>query len=368
MIPTGSDTEAFGNWMKHNKRQKIALPLWSVLEMIDTNFERGELLKVTIPENWKPEKTVAKYFKLVQVHKITHVLILENKGNGIYAVLPCSTVSKGNAVPIITAENCYYVYIKCWQLESAILSRFENGCSFDKECIFQEIDQKFQERAERRHLYKERRKERKKGEPTIQEIAYNWPTKSIAEERRKKERLLSPPETSPKAQNHSPKKVTQFPKSIIGFERVSLSGLNRNAFKQKITLTNYTCNQCLECRNNLTLVNPVYCIVVIVVKYRTTLVVNRISDPIHDRRYRRIMGRLFKMLLDQVVSQMIVNNRTNCIQIISKGMPLIHKGCFHQTDAANAIGGERKGKGFQDLGQIDGNIVVVLHCIFSFHG
>lgn len=219
--------------------------------MNEAYYKPGEILKITIPENWKPPKTVAKYCKLIQSHKISYVLVIENMGNGTYIVLPCSTAPKGNAVSVEIEGRCYYAYIKRWQLDVAVLRRFIDHHSFDPKSILAEIESKFQEQAARRSQAKERQKERKKSEPTIQEVLYNWPTKAIAEERRKKEHIIKPPKPVKKTPKQPPNDVIQLPKTIKGFECVPLTGLNRNAFKHKIILSNYTCNKCPECGNQL---------------------------------------------------------------------------------------------------------------------
>lgn len=219
--------------------------------MSDTNYERGDVLEVSIPDDWKPRKAVASRCRLIQKHGISYVLILENIGNDIYLALPCDIVPKGDAVPISIAGKSYYARISYLQVDAAILFRSESIYLLDKENTLKEIESKLSERAEQRRQAKERRKERRKNEPTIQDVLHNWPTKAIAEERRKKE---STPLTST-AINADPKRTAsgamQSHKYINGYEVVALAGLNRKAFKQRIMLTDYTCDECLECSTRL---------------------------------------------------------------------------------------------------------------------
>ena len=219
--------------------------------MSETIYERGEILEVVIPDTWNPSKPATNRCKLIQKQGITYVLILENKGNDIYLAVPCDIIPKGDAVPISIAGRSYYARISYLQVDAAILCRSESLYLLDKENALKEIDFKFAERAERRQQAKERRRERRKNEPTIQDVLRNWPTKAIAEERRKKESTPS----VPTERNVNPKQTSfnssQSRKYIKGYEIISLAGLNRKAFKHRIVLTDYSCDECLECNNRL---------------------------------------------------------------------------------------------------------------------
>lgn len=219
--------------------------------MSDTNYVRGDVLEIRIPDDWKPPNAVASRCRLIQKQGISYVLILENKGNDIYLALPCDIVPKGNTVPISIAGKSYYARISYLQADAAILCRSESIHLLDKENTLKEIEAKLNEREEQRRQARERRKERRKNEPAIRDVLHNWPTKAIAEERRKKGSTLQTPVATKADPKQTSSNASQSHKDINGYEVIALAGLNRKAFKQKIMLTDYSCDECLECSNRL---------------------------------------------------------------------------------------------------------------------
>ena len=221
--------------------------------MSEYAFLPGDVLDIVIPDDWKPRKRAISRCKTLERLGVSRVLIIGSLQDDIYTAVACDLVSKGNSLPICISGKTYYVRIALRHIDAPILRPVENAILQDKEIVLKEIENRFAEKAELNRQRKARRKERRSNDPSMGDILRNWPTKAIAADRRKieKERGKTERANIPQKQKTTVSTPLLRQRYINGYEIVPLGTLNQNAFKSRITMINYSCDECLICRTPL---------------------------------------------------------------------------------------------------------------------
>ena len=217
--------------------------------MNDVVYSQGDVLSISIPEEWQPSKQIANRTISIQNRGVVKVIILEHLGDGVYMAVPCFCTPVKKSIPIKINGANYYARICRVFVDYEILSGFGHEVLDDKDKVLDTVYQKLKERTERNRQSKERRRERKKNAPSISEILYNWPTKEIAEARRQLQANKVADFSTEK--NTAAKAYEELPRCINGYKIVPLHSLNSKGFMHGIILTNYVRDGCVVCGKRL---------------------------------------------------------------------------------------------------------------------
>lgn len=209
-----------------------------------SDFTRGEVLRVVIPDTPHPQKRIQRQRNLLKDQKIERVIILGTDEHNSYVAVPCNTKHKKGAIPIRVGYLSFYAHIKPFlHIDAEVLHRNENATLYDRDQVLLQLEEKIQ-----RHSIS---REKRKSESKTQSVVSPLTTKATIEEKRKRENGSHIPPQEKVAQKRISSGASQSPQYIKGYKVVSLAGLNRKALKKQITLADYVCDECLKCSNRL---------------------------------------------------------------------------------------------------------------------
>ena len=207
-------------------------------------FARGEVLRVIVPDVPHPQKRIQRQRNLLVDQKVERVIILGSDENNSYIAVPCNTKHKKGAIPVRVGYFSFYAHIKpLLHIDAEVLHRSDNSELYDKVHVLNQLEDKI-----RRHNVS---RERRKNEFKTQNDLSIPSTKAIIEDQHKRRGASHSPQQTKVEKKQINSSATPSPQNIKGYKVVSLTGLNRKAFKKRIILADYAYDECPECNNRL---------------------------------------------------------------------------------------------------------------------